>query len=72
MDLKQKNIIYMKVIKAKKLKWLLNKYAQDKELNEKNKFNYIWFRGIYDSRFLGLCIYRHTKAFENIFSKYNS
>ena len=62
-----KIISSMKIIKSKKLKKLLHRYVKKIDCN--NMFVYTYFRGIYNSRIFGYCIYRNSKMFNELTKK---
>jgi hypothetical protein len=48
----------------------LKKILEMKPKNEREQFYYYYLKGIYDSRFLGLCIYRKPSCiFKNLITK---
>ena len=52
------------IIRAKKLKILLDKYAVDK--TKTDTYIYTWFRGVYDARIFNFCIFRNREAFAKL------
>ncbi len=59
----------MKIIKARKLRKIINLYAQDTSIEDKNTYGYTFFRGVYNARLFGLCIYRHKKLYDTLFNQ---
>lgn len=59
-----KEKVKVMIIRAKKLKILLDKYAADKA--KTNTYIYTWFRGVYDARIFNFCVFRNQKAFEKL------
>ena len=59
--------IIMLIIRAKKLKKLINEYAVIKG-TDKNEFTHIYYKAVWDARVFGLCIIRQKRLW-NVFTK---